>query len=67
VVPYATEATSLERRRFVLLLAATNAVLLAFDLARGAPQLGLLVASRLLLMAVLLAGPARAGSRRRWG
>lgn len=59
--PHLTEAASPERRRFVLLIAATNAVLLALDLLRGPPDPGLLLAGRLLLMAVLLAFPFALG------
>ncbi|GEJ58754.1 histidine kinase dimerization/phospho-acceptor domain-containing protein [Anaeromyxobacter diazotrophicus] len=61
MAPYTTEATSPERRGFMLLLGATNAVLLVLDVLRGPPELGLLLAGRLLLMAVLLGAPLALG------
>ena len=63
MAPYTTEATSPERRGFMLLLAATNAILLALDLARGGPRMTLLVAGRLVLMVVLLGAPVLLGRR----
>ncbi|HEX7489499.1 MAG TPA: histidine kinase dimerization/phospho-acceptor domain-containing protein, partial [Anaeromyxobacteraceae bacterium] len=63
MTPYTTEATSPERRGFMLLLAATNAILLALDLARGGPRMALLVAGRLVLMVVLLGAPIVLGRR----
>jgi signal transduction histidine kinase len=68
VTPYTTEATSPERRGFLLLLGATDALLLALDLARSARSRPLLLGGRVLLLLVLVGGAwllGRPGNGRR--
>jgi signal transduction histidine kinase len=61
VTPYTTEATSPERRGFLLLLGATDAFLLALDLARSARSRPLLLGGRVLLLLVLVGGAVLLG------
>jgi len=68
VASYTTEAISPERRGFMLLLGATDALLLALDLARSARSPMMLVGGRVLLLVVLVVEPillGRPGSGRR--
>ncbi len=61
MAPYTTEAISPERRGFMLLLGATDALLLALDLAQSTRSTSMLVGGRVLLLLVLVAGAVLLG------